>query len=46
VIARSQYQGDDARRPEDLMGLLADTNVMEMREMERREELGRERTRR
>jgi hypothetical protein len=45
VIARSQYQGDDARRPEDLMGLLADTKVMEMREMERREELGRDRTR-
>ena len=45
VISRSQYRTEEVPRPADLMGILAETNVMEMRQQERRDELDRDRKR-
>lgn len=43
IIAQGQYRSDLAQRPADLMGILADTGVMELREQERRAELNHDR---
>ena len=45
VIARSRYRDETAYRPVDLMGILANTGVMELRDTERSEELDRDRKR-
>jgi len=45
VIARSGYRSELDYRPDDLMGILANTDVMELRDQERSEELDRDRKR-
>lgn len=45
MIAQWQYRHELAPRPADLMGILADTGVMELREQGRRAELNRDRER-